>query len=95
MKTIFTDLYNEIVMLVEDLENFLKNRSLSTHVKQLAEKELDDLLLTLEKMEQGSYGICEETGKPIPFELLYFQPTIRSFHDVEVVNHYFRKPVYP
>ncbi|HET6585401.1 MAG TPA: TraR/DksA C4-type zinc finger protein, partial [Nannocystaceae bacterium] len=31
----------------------------------------------LARMDAGTYGICEETGEPIPFERLRSEPTTR------------------
>jgi RNA polymerase-binding protein DksA len=39
--------------------------------------ELRDVEAALKRMRSGSYGICEDTGEPIPFERLRAQPTAR------------------
>lgn len=89
------DLYKEMVAMKTDLEEHLNNNDLSPHVKQLAEEELLDLIATIEKIESGGYGFCEETGYPIPGELLLFQPTVRSLSEVKTLMKFFRKPVFP
>ena len=95
MSTSFNDLYNEIVAMKNDLEEHLKNNDLSPQVKQLAEEELADLNMTLEKIRNGYYGVCEETGQPIPVELLFFQPTARTFREFNKILKFFKKPVFP
>lgn len=46
------------------------------------ERELQDIEYALQKMEEGSYGICEITGEKIPLERLMVNPTART-----VVEH--------
>ncbi len=36
---------------------------------------LDQVLGALSRMDDGSYGVCEETGEPIPFARLEIEPT--------------------
>lgn len=43
-----------------------KDRALNEH----ASEELEKVQKALEKMKNGSYGVCEECGKEIPFERL-------------------------
>lgn len=43
-----------------------KDRALNVH----ASEELEKVRKALEKIEDGSYGVCEECGKEIPFERL-------------------------
>jgi DnaK suppressor protein len=38
---------------------------------------LADLQAALERMDAGTYGVCEETGEPIPFARLKSEPTTR------------------
>lgn len=47
------------------------------HVKE----ELQDVLLALSKIENGTYGICEETGKVIPYSKMAVLPTARTADD--------------
>lgn len=89
------DLYNEIVAMKIDLEEHLNNHELSPQVKQMAEEELSDLIATIEKIETGHYGVCEETGHPIPVEFLTFQPTVRSLSEMKTLLEYLKKPVFP
>ncbi|HEX7063877.1 MAG TPA: TraR/DksA C4-type zinc finger protein [Bacillales bacterium] len=47
-------------------------------LRQQVEEELRDVEYALSKMENGTYGICETTGKPIPLERLQAIPTART-----------------
>ncbi len=95
MDHLFQNLYHEIVEMKNDLEERLQKNHLSPLVKKMAEEELSDLETALRKMESGSFGYCEETGNPIPAELLVFQPTVRSISEVKTLLKYFKKPVFP
>lgn len=57
-----------------DLFDREKDQALHHH----AEEELKDTLNALTKLEKGSYGICEQTGKEIPAERLLANPTART-----------------
>lgn len=43
-----------------------------------AEKRLTDIVHALQKMEAGTYGICEVSGKEIPLERLRANPEART-----------------
>ena len=47
-------------------------------VEGALESELKDVQAALLKMVNGSYGICEETGKEIPLERLEANPSART-----------------
>ena len=47
--------------------------SIGTHERE----RLAELQAALERMDAGKYGVCEETGEPIPFERLKSEPTTR------------------
>lgn len=65
-----------------------KDMAIHHHWKQHL-KEIDH---ALEKIEQGKYGICEKTGKNIPYERLSAQPTARFLVPDEHFN--FRRHEY-
>lgn len=48
--------------------------------------ELEDVNRALIKMEYGIYGICEETGHPIPIEDLMIMPTARTKDETHVTT---------
>lgn len=95
MNPAFIDLYEEIMAMKKDLEEHLKNKGLSEQVKQFSQAELIDLKDALTKLENGSFGLCEDTGIPIPEDLLIFQPTTRSINELKNIMKYLRKPVVP
>lgn len=51
-----------------------KDIALFEHINQ----EYEDVVAALERMENGSYGICEVSGKEIPMERLEALPTART-----------------
>ncbi|HEU5140440.1 MAG TPA: TraR/DksA C4-type zinc finger protein [Bacillales bacterium] len=59
-------------------------------LRQQVEGELRDVQHALEKMENGTYGICETTGKAIPLERLRAIPTARTIVEAtpSVVSDY-------
>ena len=63
----------------EALEDYgiLENQVLES----AADESIADIKLALERMENGTYGIDEETGEPIPFLRLKLYPTAR--HNVK------------
>lgn len=60
---------------------------LVTNIPLVAELEErhTDVVEALEKMEQGTYGICEESGEPIPLERLKADPAART--KIEYANN--------
>ncbi|MET3683624.1 RNA polymerase-binding protein DksA [Alkalibacillus flavidus] len=42
-----------------------------------AKEQLEEIDHALAKMDNGTYGICERTGEPIPLERLQAMPTAR------------------
>ncbi|WP_221564132.1 TraR/DksA C4-type zinc finger protein [Alkalihalobacillus sp. TS-13] len=51
-----------------------KDIAMNGHLKE----ELSDIEYSLNQMEEGTYGICEVTGKEIPMERLEALPTART-----------------
>lgn len=47
-------------------------------VEHKLEKKLEEINAALARMENGSYGICEESGEEIPLERLRAFPTART-----------------
>jgi len=65
---------------VSDLEDLasLKNISQKDNtILERQEEELKETLHALAKIKNGTYGICERTGKPIPVERLEANPIAR------------------
>jgi DnaK suppressor protein len=59
-----------------DVQNVIDQRLLEDLQHQL--EEVDH---ALEKIREGSYGICEKTGRPIPVERLEAYPAARTVVD--------------
>lgn len=57
-----------------EVEGYVDNLALEANL----EKELRDTLDALEKIESGTYGICERTGKEIPIDRLRAYPAART-----------------
>jgi DnaK suppressor protein len=49
------------------------NQSIAGH----AEAELEEVEAAFRRLDEGTYGICEETGEPIPDERLEVMPATR------------------
>lgn len=50
-------------------------------VLQHMQEDLKDVERALLKMKIGMYGICEDTGQPLPIEQLRIMPTVRTVHE--------------
>ncbi|MGM8216513.1 TraR/DksA C4-type zinc finger protein [Bacillaceae bacterium W0354] len=62
-----------------ELDEREKDIALHEHMKE----ELREIERALRKIEQGTYGLCERTGEPIPIERLKAMPTARYIIDEE------------
>lgn len=67
-----------------------KEKIILHHVKE----DLQDVQLALWKIENGKYGICEETGEEIPLEKLKVLPTARTIYDF-TYSYFYQKTAYP
>lgn len=59
---------------VGDMSQSLFTREMDNTVSRQLESRLRDIERALEKIEEGTYGICDETGEPIPKERLEAVP---------------------
>lgn len=57
-----------------EVEGYVDNIAVESNL----EKELRDVLDALEKMEKGTYGICENTGQEIALDRLRAYPAART-----------------
>lgn len=62
-----------------ELDERTKDIALREHMKE----ELREIERALRKIDEGTYGICERTGQPIPLERLKAMPTARYIIDEE------------
>lgn len=77
-ETIVEDLGSDMDDSATETEINDNNRSLEVSL----EATLKDVLDALEKIEVGTYGICEKTGREIPRERLEALPSARTRADV-------------
>jgi DnaK suppressor protein len=49
-----------------DMSQSLFTREMDATVEQTMEKRLESVDRALQKVEEGTYGICDDTGEPIP-----------------------------
>jgi DnaK suppressor protein len=49
-----------------DMSHSLFTREMDATVGQTLERRLQNVERALQKIEEGTYGICEDTGEPIP-----------------------------
>lgn len=60
-----------------EVDQYTQNLSVETSL----EKQLQDVLDALEKMEKGTYGKCENCQKDIPLERLQVNPSAKTCLD--------------
>ncbi|MDQ6899524.1 MAG: TraR/DksA C4-type zinc finger protein [Candidatus Dormibacteraeota bacterium] len=60
----------------EDTEfaSVLSDREVGENLVQLLEENREQVEHALDRMNQGTYGVCEDCGKQIPAERLRFRP---------------------
>jgi DnaK suppressor protein len=49
-----------------DMSQSLFTREMDATIEQTLEKRLESVDRALQKIEEGTYGICDDTGEPIP-----------------------------
>ena len=49
-----------------DMSQSLFTREMDATVEQTMEKRLESVDRALQKVEEGTYGVCDDTGEPIP-----------------------------
>lgn len=88
------ELYSELRKMRKELKDSLHNGKCSSLIRPIIEDELKDIEETIERMEEGKFGLCEISGELIPDELLLMVPTLKSLDDVDNISKYFCKPIY-
>ncbi len=56
-----------------EIDNKTDQKLLSNLIAELAE-----VNVALARIKEGTYGICEKTGRPIPIERLKISPSVRT-----------------
>ncbi len=59
---------------ITEVETYVDNLAVESDLEQ----KLRDVLDALDRIEQGTYGICEKTGKEIDIERLRIYPAART-----------------
>jgi DnaK suppressor protein len=62
---------------IQDRAREERDRSVKLAMTRVDRRRLDELDAALARMEDGTYGLCEETDDPIPLGRLRAQPTAR------------------
>lgn len=87
-------LYSELLKMREELYKRLEAKNRTPEISVFIKKELKDINKAIEKIENGTFGVCEQSGDEIPEEMLYLIPTIQSKEDLEEIRKYYCKPLY-
>jgi RNA polymerase-binding transcription factor DksA len=86
-------LFLELRQTQEEILMSLKNKEKNDWIMEILEEELIDINAAIEKLENGSYGQCDDSGEPLPDHLLKIMPTIKSNKDRETMEYFYRKPI--
>lgn len=62
----------------EDAADRMEELGTNVALVEELEARLKDVRLAMQKMEKGTYGVCEKTGKQIPFDRLEANPAART-----------------
>jgi RNA polymerase-binding protein DksA len=76
-ETSFEDIGTDKDDNATEVDQYTQNLSIENSL----EKQLQDILEALEKIEKGAYGKCENCGKDIPLERLTANPSARTCLD--------------
>lgn len=88
------DLYSELRNTRQELLERLMNGESNPLIKPILLEELSDVEKTIEKLEQGKFGMCELSGELLPNELLKEIPTLQSLEDYSRLGKFFRKALF-
>ena len=86
-------LYTELRMTQIELAATLRIKR-DSKINKYIEEELKDVEETMQKLENGNFGMCEMSGELLPFDLLEMIPTIRSKQDINSIQSYYRKSIH-
>ncbi|MGX6442018.1 hypothetical protein ACWM35_02135 [Neobacillus sp. K501] len=86
-------LFLELRQTQEEILTSLKSKEKNEWIMTILEEELTDINAAIEKLENGCYGQCDDSGEPFPDYLLKIMPTIKSTKDRETMEHFYRKPI--
>lgn len=67
---------NDSQAIDTDIREEIEHMEVEAEMKEL-KKRLDDVRIALKKIENGTYGLSEKTGKPIDLQRLQMYPDAR------------------
>lgn len=73
-ETIFDEVGNDREDNATEVEEYADNLP----VEITLEKKLQDIIMALAKLDEGSYGVCEKCGKGIAIERLQANPSAKT-----------------
>ncbi|MFD2443448.1 TraR/DksA family transcriptional regulator [Bacillus sp. CGMCC 1.16607] len=92
MKVFEKKLYEELRDFEREMKSKLDRNLVDERIKCFVEAELKDIQVTLCKIEDGQFGRCEMSGELIPFDLLSFVPTAKTFNDFKKIKAFYKIP---
>lgn len=91
MEAQYEKLYSELRTIRKELMESLL--TCTPQIKSIIEDELKDIQDTMIKIEDGTYGYCENSGQHIPESYLSMIPTIKTLEDVDDISKFYCKPL--
>jgi len=70
-EAVFPEYGDEMDENAREVADYITNKSL----EEVLEKKLRDIITSLKRIEEGTYGVCKYTGKPIGEKRLRARPT--------------------
>nr|WP_048719124.1 hypothetical protein [Bacillus sp. MB2021] len=86
-------LYTELRITQIELATTLRVKR-DSKINKYIEEELKDVEETMQKLENGNFGMCEMSGELLPVDLLEMIPTIRTKEDINSIQSYYRKSIH-
>lgn len=86
-------LFLELRQTQAEIEASLKTKQRTDWMTPILKEELADICSAMEKIKNGSYGLCEISGELIPEDLLRSIPTLKSTSDSEKLHSFYKIPL--
>ncbi|CAI9386183.1 hypothetical protein BACSP_01519 [Bacillus sp. T2.9-1] len=93
MNSTIEKLYTELRITQIELATTLRVKR-DSKINKYIEEELKDVEETMQKLENGNFGMCEMSGELLPVDLLEMIPTIRTKEDINSIQAYYRKSIH-
>lgn len=88
MKQLYDELHLIKKELTDKIEEQGNNQDIITYYMAA---ELMDVKTAIKKLDDGSFGQCEFSGEPLPFEWMVTIPTLKTKEDVTLIQSFFKK----